>query len=84
MARKFKLELRTDGLIALRQSGDVEAHCRQLMQSRMAAAGANDGYEIRTSHGGGAQARVHVVCVASTAKARKDNLQNNTLAKVVG
>ena len=79
MSSKFRFELNSKGVRDLLRSDEMKSGLRRYAQRVKAAAG--DGNEISEYTGA---SRANVSVYASTRKAKKDNLQNNTLLKALG
>lgn len=75
----IKLELNSAGVRALLQSGEMMACCESL--AKKAASSLGDGYEVSTYTG---KTRVNASVSAVSYKARKDNMENNSLLKAIG
>ena len=73
-----KFELNKDGVKQLMQSGEMMSICRDYANAAMASLG--DGYEVSDMVG---KTRVNVQITAATFKARKENLENNTILKAL-
>lgn len=76
---KFHVELDSDGVQALLKSTEMIAACRSFADSIAGRAGS--GYGVTTFIG---KTRGNVSVAPMTAKAKKDNLKNNTLLKARG
>lgn len=79
MAEKFRIELNPEGVRELLQSPEMEAVCREHAEAIAARAG-GDGYSVTTHTG---RTRVNASVYAASAKAKRDNMKNNTLLKAV-
>lgn len=75
---KFKFKLDKAGVGQLLKSEEMQALVSETVSEIQGRCG--DGYESNTSIG---KTRAHGVVVASTAKAKRDNIKNNTLLKAV-
>ena len=73
-----QIELNAAGVRELLQSPEMEAVCLQYAQAIAGRAG--DGYTVDSRVG---RNRVNARVTASSEKARKDNLKNNTLLKAM-
>ena len=71
-----KFELNKDGVKQLLQSGEMMSVCREYANAAMASLG--NGYEVSDMVG---KTRVNVQITATSFKARKENLENNTILK---
>ena len=71
-----KFELNKDGVKQLMQSGEMMSVCREYANAAMASLG--NGYEVSDMVG---KTRVNVQITATSFKARKENLENNTILK---
>lgn len=79
MAKAVKFELNSDGLTELMKSSRMKAALKEYGDS--AASQAGEGYTANTVVSGD---RAKVFVKASTYKARRDNMENNTLLKSIG
>ena len=75
---KFRFELNSEGVRELLKSSEMAAICKSYADQIAGRAGA--GYEVSVYTG---KTRVNASVAASTAKARKDNMKNNTLLKAM-
>ena len=75
---KFRVELNSDGVRALLQSGEMASICRGLANGIAGRAGS--GYTVTTYTG---KTRVNASVMTETAEAMRDNMKNNTLLKAV-
>ena len=75
---KVEFELNTAGVRELMKSSEMQAVCEKYAGSALSRLG--EGYSMNTFQG---RNRVNVEISADTYKARKDNLQNNTILKAV-
>lgn len=78
MAEKFHVELISEGVRALLQSGEMAAICQGLATGIAGRAGS--GYVVTTHVG---KTRVNASVMTETAEAMRDNMKNNTLLKAV-
>jgi hypothetical protein len=78
MADKIRIELNEAGVRALLKSPEMMAICQQHASDIASRAG--DGYVVSTYTG---RNRVNASVGAETAKAKRDNMKNNTLLKAV-
>ena len=76
---KVKFELNRAGVRELMQSPEAAAVCKSYADKISSMAG--DGFEVTTHVG---KTRANASVAAATAEARKDNLENNTLLKLLG
>lgn len=76
---KVKFELNREGVRELLRSGEMMNVCRGYADRAAAVCG--DGYSVNTYTG---RNRVNAEIKAETFKARKDNLENNTILKSLG
>lgn len=76
---RTKFELNRAGVGELLKSGEMLSVCESYANAIQARCG--DGYEV-TTHAPG-KTRVNASVMATTYKARRDNLENNTLLKAV-
>lgn len=76
MANKVKFELNRDGVRQLMQSDEMMAVVRSYADKALSSLGAD--YEVTTMTG---KTRVNAEVKAVTYKAKKDNLENNTILK---
>ena len=76
---KVKIELISAGIQELLKSDEMAAVCKE--HAEAVAQRAGDGYKVDTYVG---KTRVNAMVSADSAKARKDNLKNNTLLKALG
>lgn len=79
MSKDFKFKLNRKGVQELMKSSNMMGICTDIANQVRGRAG--DGYEVSTYTG---KTRVNASVYAATAKARKDNLENNTLLKARG
>ena len=79
MAKLVKFELNREGVRALLQSPEMMAACASYANA--AAASLGDGYAVTTMTG---KNRVNAEVAAVTYKAKKENLENNTILKAIG
>lgn len=79
MAERIKVELNSEGVRQLLKSQEMMDVCASLADR--AAGTLGEGYETSTYVGTN---RVNVSITAATYKARRDNLQNNSLLKAIG
>jgi hypothetical protein len=79
MANSVQIKLRSDGVRALLKSSEVMAECRSHAESMGASLG--EGYEVSEYVGTN---RVNVSVHAVSDRAKKDNLDNNSMLKAVG
>lgn len=75
---KYRIELNSEGVRELLQSGEMMAVCRSLADGIAGRAGT--GYQVTTYTG---KTRVNASVMAVTEEAMRDNLKNNTLLKAV-
>lgn len=75
---KVKVELNRAGVRELLKSEEVMSVLKSEAQKRAAAAG--NGYTVNTYVG---KNRCNAEILAETKEARRDNLQNNTLVRVI-
>lgn len=75
---KVKFQLNRAGVRELLRSGEMMGICQEYAQGIQNRAG--DGYEADTYIG---KNRVNAMVYAATQKAKRDNLENNTLLKAV-
>ena len=78
MAKKVEFELNEAGVRALMQSDEMLAVCDKYAQNAISRLG--DGYEASTYHG---KTRVNASVMAVTHKAKKENLESNSILKAV-
>jgi hypothetical protein len=71
-----KVKLNSSGVRELLKSSEIQNYCVSLAESRQSAMG--DGYEVQTRN---YPERSGAIIVATSSKAKKDNLENNTLLK---
>ena len=71
-----KFELNKNGVKQLMQSDEMMSVCREYANAAMASLG--NGYEVSDMVG---KTRVNVQITATSFKARKENLENNTILK---
>lgn len=76
---KFKFELNRSGVRELLRSGEMMAICASYANG--AAAQLGSGYEVTTRTG---KNRVNAEVAAVTYKARKENLEKNSILKAIG
>ncbi|MBR6473421.1 MAG: hypothetical protein IKS99_06855 [Firmicutes bacterium] len=76
---KVRFELNKKGVRELLQSQDMQKVIDRYAYQVQSRAG--DGYEVESYTGFD---RAHAIVYAATAKARKDNYENNTLLKARG
>ena len=74
-----KVELNSEGVRSLLQSGEMAAICRSHAQAIANRAGGT-GYMVTTYTG---RTRVNASVITATAEAARDNMKNNTLLKAV-
>mgnify|MGYP007092153529 FL=1 len=78
MAKKFEFELNKAGVRELLLSNDMMKVCDKYANNAVSRLG--DGYEASTYHG---KNRVNASVIAVTDKARKENLETNSILKAV-
>lgn len=78
MAKKFEFELNKAGVRELLLSDDMMKVCDKYANNAVSRLG--DGYEASTYHG---KTRVNASVMAVTDKARKENLETNSILKAV-
>lgn len=74
-----KIELNRAGVAELMKSSEMLGLCESL--ARKAAGSLGEGYEVSTYVG---RTRANASIVATTREAIKDNLENNSVLKVIG
>ena len=78
MSSNIRVELNSEGVLALLKSAEMAGVCESLANGIAGRAG--DGYMVTTYTG---KTRVNASVYAITEEARRDNLKNNTLLKAV-
>lgn len=72
------IELNSEGVRALLRSAEIMSVCREYADAARSRLG--EGYEVTTHMG---QNRVNASVAAVTAKARKENLEQNSILKAL-
>ena len=78
MANKVKVELNKEGVRELLQSPEMMKVCNDYAKAAVNRLG--KGYEVTTQVG---RNRVNAEVAAVTAKARKENMENNSILKAI-
>ena len=79
MAKDIKIELNRAGVANLMKSSEMMGFCESLAMKTLGQLG--EGYEVSTYTG---RTRVNSSINAATPKARKDNLEHNSILKAIG
>ena len=78
MSSKLKVELNRAGVRELLRSGEMMAECEKHANAALGRLG--EGYAVTTQTG---RNRVNAEVAAVTFKARRDNLENNTILRAL-